>query len=108
VLETANVDFEDKWHAWQNTGQIGDGPVIRITPLATDDGGNEFLSYYGCLIQFIGSIVFLIGASSSVLGAHDLLPESGILSEFVLVDIMFFLGGLCFAVGAYFLVAEGV
>lgn len=109
VVETANVDFEDKWHQWLASGQTTERPVLRFSPLADDDedGKKEFLSYYGCLIQFFGSIVFLIGATSSVLGGHGFLPEDGPFSEYVMVDVMFLIGGFCFALGAFFLVAEG-
>lgn len=108
VVETVNVGFEDKWHAYHYWGEGEKAPSLRLSPLAPDNGSTAFLSYYGSLIQFLGSIVFLIGASSGLLGAHNLLPEDGIFSEFVMVDVMFFLGGLCFVVGAFFLVAEGM
>lgn len=107
VIETTNVTFEERWHDWHQNGQEGPKPILRLSPVGTEEGQSEFLSYYGCFIQFVGSIVFLVGALSSLLHAHNLLPEAGIFDEYIMVDVMFFIGGLCFAVGAYFLVAEG-
>lgn len=83
VVESINVDFEEKWHEWMQNDQQGEAPTLRLSPLASEGGKKEFLSYYGCLTQFVGSILFLVGAFSSLLYAHNLLPEDGVVGEYV-------------------------
>lgn len=102
-IEASNVHYSEKWHAWQLAGKQGAPPKIHLHPLPTEDT-SKFVSYYGALIQLLGSVLFMVGATTTLVGAHQQLSDA--VDTWVL-DVPFLAGGALFVVGAYLLVSEG-
>ena len=103
-IEASNIHYSERWHAWQLTGQHNAPPTIHLHPLPTEDT-SKFVSYYGALAQFLGSLLFLVGASTELVGSDRNLPAA--VDTWVL-DVPFLVGGALFVLGAYALVSEGV
>ena len=103
-IEASNVHYSERWHAWQLSGQKGAPPKIHLHPLPTQDT-SKFVSWYGALIQFLGSLLFMVGATTELVGGYKQLSDA--VDTWVL-NVPFLAGGAMFVVGAYLLVSEGV
>jgi hypothetical protein len=102
-LEIANIDYGEDYQAWAAKGKEGPPPNLS-TPLWPQHLRSRWISYYGTLIQYIGTLFFQVGVTVElVLTVKPDTPEAW--SRWGL-DFMFLLGGAGFAVGGYLLAAE--
>jgi hypothetical protein len=104
VVEYANIDYADQFAAWEKAGREGPSPKLS-TPLWPQQLKSKWISYYGVYIQYVGSIVFVIGCATEV--AATAKPDLSKAIKRWLLDFPFLVGGFCFALGAYLLTAEG-
>jgi len=102
-IEAVNVDVSEEWEEWHAAGRKGPPPSVSYAPWPTNLQSQQ-LGFYGLFIQYIGSIIFLVGCLTEVINsAHPV----GELATTWLLDFQYLVGGTCFAVGAFLLAAEG-
>eukprot|EP00892_Ulva_mutabilis_P007053 jgi/Ulvmu1/471/UM001_0479.1 len=102
-IEAVNVDVSDAWDDWEASGRKGPPPSVWYAPWPPSLSSPQ-LGFYGLLIQYLGSIIYVIGRGSEVVHRVRTLGHD---AETWLIDFSYLLAGVCFAVGAFLLAAEG-
>jgi hypothetical protein len=105
-LEAANVDYSEDYDAWERKGRPGRAPRLS-TPLCLQHLRSRCISYYGALIQELGSVCFIAGCVAELVLAlqpkHA--PHTALLARW-LVALPFQFAGTCFTLGSFLMAAE--
>lgn len=103
-IEAVNVDVSHQWEAWYASDRKGPTPSVSYAMWPTQLH-HDHLAFYGLYIQFLGSVVFLIGCTTELL--RSLHPGIAAVYATWLERFPFLIGGACFAIGGYICAAEG-
>eukprot|EP00892_Ulva_mutabilis_P007019 jgi/Ulvmu1/468/UM001_0476.1 len=102
-IEAVNVDVSDAWDDWEASGRKQPPPLVWYAPWPPSLDSPQ-LGFYGLLIQYLGSIIFLLGCGTEVVNRARPLGHTAVTW---LLSFPYLVGGMCFAVGAFLLAAEG-
>eukprot|EP00892_Ulva_mutabilis_P007042 jgi/Ulvmu1/470/UM001_0478.1 len=102
-IEAAHVDVSDAWGDWEASGRKQPPPRVWYAPWPPSLKSPQ-LGFCGLLIQYLGSIIFLVGCGTAVLANFHPTTCPGVLW---LRGFLRLLGAPLLAVGAFLLAAEG-